>query len=363
MTRRNESPRRAHQQGQAILILVLVLFLAGVSFLVHALSQTDIRNRQAAQTAQALAEAKAALIGYAASVNISTSLSSNPPRPGDLPCPDNHALGSSLAGTSSTPCSGSVIGRLPWRTLDLPDLRDGAGYRLWYAVSSNFKNSPRSGTLNSTTNGTITVRDAGGQIIYDGAGTTGAVAVILAPGSALTRTDGVQQVRDNAGYGNPVNYLDIANNEDNSNFVDGSSANGFIQGPISLASGPGSFNDSLLIISREEILSKVYKRVAGELAGNSNPIVGIQDYYQHHGYYPWAGNSSGTQVPNLLSGSIPYQDISYDSATRNSLLRNGWFIQPNTVYTVSSDQLSAVIATGNPAAKICLNNGAAIRCP
>ena len=30
-------------------------------------------------------------------------------------------------------------GRLPWKTLAIPDLRDGAGERLWYAVSVRFK--------------------------------------------------------------------------------------------------------------------------------------------------------------------------------------------------------------------------------
>ncbi len=58
------------------------------------------------------------------------------------------------------------LGRLPWKTLGLPDLRDAFGERLWYAVSSKHK-----GLLNCTVSpacldmgpeaalGTITVRD------------------------------------------------------------------------------------------------------------------------------------------------------------------------------------------------------------
>ena len=59
------------------------------------------------------------------------------------------------------------LGRLPWKTLGLPDLRDGYAERLWYAVSTRYK-----GLLNCAASracidmtpaqaiGTITVRDS-----------------------------------------------------------------------------------------------------------------------------------------------------------------------------------------------------------
>src|SRR5262249_54990152 len=155
-------------------------------------------------------------------------------------------------GTPATPgvdlsCAAGTIGRLPWKKLGLPDLRDGYGERLWYAVSSNYKNSPRTacanagaaGCLNSDTTGTLTVRNPDGAAVNDATASTGAIAVIIAPGPILRRNDGTLQDRSAAGENLAVNYLDIANvgsNEDNANFVDGN-ANGFINGPVRDASG------------------------------------------------------------------------------------------------------------------------------
>ena len=62
--------------------------------------------------------------------------------PGYLPCPDTDGDGwaeatcGSLDGASG---QASRLGLLPWKTLGLPDLRDGYGERLWYAVSSKYK--------------------------------------------------------------------------------------------------------------------------------------------------------------------------------------------------------------------------------
>ena len=50
-----------------------------------------------------------------------------------------------------------IIGRLPWKTFGLPDLRDGSGERLWYALSPNFRDNPSVSPLNSDTRGSITV--------------------------------------------------------------------------------------------------------------------------------------------------------------------------------------------------------------
>src|SRR5690606_298057 len=94
------------------------------------------------------------------------------------------------------------LGRLPWKTLGLPDLRDGHGERLWYAVSTRHK-----GLLNCAASapcidmspgaavGTITVRDGSGAVIHDGTRPhhgpgAGAAAVVIAPGPPLARLPG-----------------------------------------------------------------------------------------------------------------------------------------------------------------------------
>jgi hypothetical protein len=140
----------------------------------------------------------------------------------------------------------------------IPDLRDGHGERLWYAVSSKHK-----GLLNCAQSracldmspdaalGTITVRDASGAIVHDGRSTdlyaverTGAVAVIIAPGPPLRRLgEAGEQRRTGEDARKPASYLDKApagaGGEDNADFVDRNDAagrarndNGFIQGPV-----------------------------------------------------------------------------------------------------------------------------------
>jgi hypothetical protein len=95
------------------------------------------------------------------------------------------------------------LGRLPWKTLRLPDLRDGAGERLWYAVGTNFKTNTRSdcdplspdpfsGCLNSDAKGTITVLNHDSVPVYNASDpdpltSNGVAAVVIAPGKVLRR--------------------------------------------------------------------------------------------------------------------------------------------------------------------------------
>ncbi len=298
-------PRTTHtimqRQRGAVFIVMLVFMIMGVAaFLVSSLNSSAVQIKRDAATADALAQAKEALIGYAAGVQISSSSLANQPRPGDLPCPDNHAIGSGLEGTSTTPCNVNALGRLPWKTLGLPDLRDSSGERLWYAVSTNFKNSLRIGTLNSDTLGTISIFSPNGTIVNDGSGTTGAVAVVIAPGDALTRQGGSLQDRSAAGSNIASNYLDIAtiggNTIDNASFIDSSATNGFIQGRVRDNNNNLIVNDILLVISQDNIMQAIQKRVVGEVRQCLIEYASL-----NNGRYPWA-------VPT--TDLINYQDIS-----------------------------------------------------
>src|SRR5688572_16802996 len=165
----------ARQRGQAMLLTVLLLAV-GVAGLVYTLA-TPARFSLAADatTSAALAQAKVALIGRAA---LDQTI------PGSLPCPDTDNDGSAeLFAGNDCP---SYVGRLPWRTLGLPDLRDGNGERLWYALSPNFRDHSTGGALNSSTAGTLSV--AGTQPA------AGLAAIVFAPGSVVARA-GVTQAR------------------------------------------------------------------------------------------------------------------------------------------------------------------------
>jgi hypothetical protein len=325
-----------NQGGAALILLVFVLSLVMTAYLLHTLDSTAIQNDKNRKTAQALSQAKQALLGYAASADLSsTSCALNCPRPGDLPCPDTNN-----DGVAESSCSGSVIGRLPWKTLGLPDLRDGEGERLWYAVSSRYKKSPRVFPLNSDTAGTITLRDAKNNFLYNGT-SDGLAAVVIAPGSSITRQDSITQVRDAANQNNAVNYLDIAFGEDNQNFVDGNT-NGFIAGPIKNAAGATILNDQVIGITRDEMNQVMENRVLGEVSKEFRTY-----YYSSPGarFYPnpadftdasclgYGDLSAGSncQSKTGFEGRIPTTPPSSYAWDTNSVLRGGnlsnWFQQ------------------------------------
>lgn len=248
------------QQRGAVLMIMLVIMVMGIAaVLISSLSTTALKNARQETTSNALAQAKDALIGRAVS-------DSN--MPGSLPCPDTSGNGSAdLFIGSDCP---NYIGRLPWRTLGLPDLRDGSGERLWYALSPNFRDQtliPH--TINSNTKGTLLVYNADGVSLQTQAGYS-AVAVIFSPGSALgsqTRSTATEQ-------NSAANYLDLANSRNNA------SASGlFIAGAQS-----ETFNDQLLFITTKSLMPLVEQRVAAEVKQ------ALANYYTDSGCncYPWA---------------------------------------------------------------------------
>lgn len=324
---------RRKQRGVALLVMLVIMVMGILTFLVSSLSRSALQIERDQKTSEALAQAKEALIGFSVSVN----LISGSRRPGDLPCPDTDNDGISGDATYTT-CNlqSQRIGRLPWKTLGLPDLRDGSGERLWYAVSTNFKNSTRttctspgqSGCLNSDTTGTISIFAPDGTQLNDGGGSTGVVAVIIAPGETLQRQDSVSQTREcTVGVDcdttdkctsaspttvpkcNPVNYLDVAtvggNTENNASFSDGSSSNGFIQGRIKDSNGNIIVNDQLLVISRDNIMQPIQKRVAAEVK------LCLADYASNNNdRYPWAApitdlGSTYNDSSDVYFGRIP----------------------------------------------------------
>jgi type II secretory pathway pseudopilin PulG len=291
-------PLFRHKLEGSALVMILIILGFAAALLVSALKSNPQIGRDKI-TSAALAQAKEALIGYAASVALTPG---GGPRPGDLPCPDINDDG--IAEASCGNASGSTgqnlrLGRLPWKTLGLPDLRDGNGERLWYAVSNNFKKNTPTSILNSDTFGTITVRDSTGTIVNDGTGSTAAIAVIISPGSVLTRQDGVNQMRDVANANNPVNYLDIGNGEDNAAFVD-SGSDGFINGDVRDVNNNIIVNDRVLAITYGNLMPILEKRVAGEA------LICLTEYAakaSNQGRYPWAAPLNPLAVPSYADAS------------------------------------------------------------
>lgn len=344
------------------MMLILIVSLAAV--LIHSLTLSAINSARQQKTAAALAQAKAALIGYAITYGDTHSNQV----PGYLPCPDtdgNNGLqgeGIGEYGTSScnsNPSSNqdvSVIGRLPWKTLDLSDLRDGDGECLWYAVSGTYKNNPPTGLMNWDTNGQFQVYAADGTQLA-----TQVVAVIFAPGAALSgqnRSDASTPPVAPVCGGNYTasNYLD-AGTVNSINFSNASLSTGnFIQG----TSG-GNINDQMVFITRQDIWNAVQKRTDFQIMdpnhptqlNPNNPLINMTNqvasclinYAKHNAavfinptYYanyslPWpAPLSLGTNALTdyylnanyqdsaaLYAGRVPYSVTNSNSTTHNSL--------------------------------------------
>ena len=291
--------RYAH--GAVLLLALLLVACLAASFAALALAARAATARERA-TERALAQARAALIAYAVDRPINAATG-----PGYLPCPDLDGDGwaeSTCGSLDGATGQASRLGLLPWKTLGLPQLRDGAGERLWYAVSTKYK-----GLLNCAASsacvdmtpahapGTITVRAADGTVVHDGTAGSGAVAVVLAPGPALERieADGARlQSRacapgdcdadgaciasppQRAAPCDPRNFLDRAPDaalaEDNADFIDRSDAagraqngNGFIMGPVRFGDRVW-VNDRLAVVAYDDVMPRIMARVALEVA-------------------------------------------------------------------------------------------------
>lgn len=295
------------------------------------LNANNIQAMRAEKTANALIEAKNALLGYAVTVDISGSCASTCPRPGDLPCPDMDNDGEAetwcgnAAGTTSQT---ERLGRLPWKTLGLDDLRDGNGDRLWYAISNNFKNNTKTPALNNHTLGTINITDFGGSVSANATGTTGAVAVIFSTGTPLTRQDGIQQLRSVANENTANHYLDNALGEDNADFVD-STANGFVKGVVRDAAGDIILNDQLLVISQKDLFNAIDTKVLKEVKA------ALTTYYNANNYYPMPASFADTNC--LGTATVP--------ACTSGLLNEGRI--PATILPVAWDATSILRAASN----------------
>ena len=114
------------QKGAAIIILAAIVSLVILIFVVKNLNGRQLEALRKDKTAKALFEAKNALLGWTVLRGVSGAPSTA--TPGQLPCPEDLTLiGTPNEGNAITSCSSllPVVGRLPWRSLGLGDLRDG----------------------------------------------------------------------------------------------------------------------------------------------------------------------------------------------------------------------------------------------
>jgi type II secretory pathway pseudopilin PulG len=297
------------QHGGALLVMLVILVMGITTVFVTSLSGTAIQNHRNHSSAEALAKAKEALIGYAVTygdINLAKSH-------GYLPCPDDDGSSGANSEGSSEACGDtdvSKLGRLPWRTLDLPALFDGASECLWYAVSGNYKSTRSSPPLLNW--------DNPGQLhVYDIDGVTEInpgeiVAVVIAPGAPLSSNT------DRAGNNAPTcggNYTPSAYLENDT--VHSINNADVSQGKFILPhkdSDTVSTNDQIVFITRQDIWNGIQKRIARQAKKCLDDYAAtvVPPNTTPSNKYPWAVPLSDataapgrTGTPNVRFGRFP----------------------------------------------------------
>lgn len=306
------------QRGYAMLGIIAVLGVAATTVVVTSLSATAVHNEQNRRTSSALALAKQALIASAASSST---------RPGSLPCPDTDNDGlSDLAAGSCT----NLIGRLPWQTLGLPDLRDSSGERLWYALSQQFRDA---NTINNTTTGELHVT---GTLTA-----ANAAAIVFAAGAPVNG-----QVRNAEHVFTPTQYIES------------------YTGPTTfVASDTGSsYNDQLMVITATDIFSVVDRRIAKEvqnsLTAYSQAMAGKLPWYSTGcsgsspiscpTVFPQPGQPTpGVPLPATGTGYLPTNDAALNAVLPAWFVPNQWNAVVN--YSADSDCVFGVSTCGKTA--------------
>jgi len=276
--------QQKRQRGAALMVMLVILSMGASAMLLSSLNSVTPRLARDRVTAAALAQAKEALIGYAA----------NSSKPGQLPCPENtSSIGYPLEGQAKSSCSLPAIGRLPWRTLGLGPLSDGNGELLWYVISPGFRTSP----INS---------DTPAQLTVDGIPNS-AVAIVFSAGSPI---NGQSHPPLTPGTAPDITqYLELSNN--------------VVSSTSFISTGPSStFNDRLLLITHKDLFSVIERRVVAEIKQcfneyATNPL--------NMGRYPWATPitdfTNYRDNTNQLFGRIPNTPFTNTAITG---MNNSW---------------------------------------
>lgn len=327
-----------NQNGAALIIFAVIFALAATAFLISQLDGSGVKNERNKNNALILSKAKTALIGYAIGV-IGTGQ-----RPGDLIMPDSFAVSEAPVNYDGTADSGCLdatkvnglplinsdinmrcLGRLPWKDLGLSisgsSENDSNGIMPWYAVSANLVDPTCMAVLNSSTLNLannpppapldctgatlpypwLTVRDASGNILSN------RVAAVIFLSGAVRGA----QSRPSAPLGFANQYLDtlVVPVGCAAPCVPGTYGNADMNNDFIVASegmplaATNNFNDQLVYITAEELMTAVVTRAAGEARSV------LKGYRGQNSNYPYAAPlgsavnnfiSSGTNVAGML---------------------------------------------------------------
>lgn len=284
------------QQGMMLIMLVFILGLIVTSYLLHALNPGAIKIERDKKTVVTLAEAKIALLSYVLTKPAGNIF-------GYFPNPDLGQINFLKEGDSAETAGDKnaiVIGKLPWRSLGISPLKDGANECLWYIVSGHFKNNPKTGdALNWDTQGQIDVVDKMGNVIK-----ANLTALIVSPGGPLSsqnRTRAIAEWDQCGGNYDARNYLDPFSAEV---AIDGE-VNYFINTPNN-SRAPNTnnkqfvlinnvdYNDRFLFVTVDDIFSLINRR--SDFSAHINALLDDADFKAHLQAVSINGNKGTKEV-------------------------------------------------------------------
>lgn len=301
--REHRPPRR--ERGIAMVAIVSLLALISAYMIANGLSRTsaELLGERERRSMEALRQAKAALIAYAASEQWQQFRSCDtlpipcPIQPGALPCPDRND-----DGGSDGLCSNALtrVGKLPWKTLGIDDLRDASGERLWYAVSSNFRKYPYPASgytiINSDTQGQLTVTGT--------APANNVIAIVFAPGQPIGAQDRSTAPND------PAAYLE--------GFTAGATDYTF----TTTALASDTHNDRLLVITHADLFSVVEPVVVGLIERDVKPQIfaatGGTSYFERWDAFPFPSTFANPDPGTNGTGTTRAQSAYVGSISETS---------------------------------------------
>jgi type II secretory pathway pseudopilin PulG len=268
-----ESSRARHgQRGFALLVTLLVLVIGAATVFISARSTSGDGAREQASS-RLLADAHRAVNTYA-------QFGGTNNKPGALPCPDtSEPDDAGNAGVAGSHCQGTpdpvYLGRMPWRTVDLPDDSGHTGPGIWYAIDGDYQDHTQPGALNAESAAGLTLLGAG----LPGTGQP-RVAVLIVPGPALAGQEGRPgtDVED---------YLEGENADGDTTFRD--------------CSDVADCNDRVIGITRDQLFDRVQRRVVDGIAR------ALDNAEERLGHLPWAsafGDSTMSCEPDLTRGRL-----------------------------------------------------------
>jgi len=284
-----------HQSGAVLYALLLSLlgFAGYMAYAQGSANQARLESTRAQQAAMALA--REALIARAAN---------DTNRPGSLPCPAQWkptTPGDGRADLLAGQHCPSLIGRLPWSTLDIPQPVDDNQNTLWYVIAPGLRDHQSANPINS---------DSATGLSLNGKGDI--AALIIRPGAPLPG----QKRPSN----NPADYLEASLSQNN---------------PRDFKTAPES-NDSILSITRGSLMAAVELRIAHKLRDC------LSAYARQTGRYPWPAPLSsnfGEGRSGSRFGRVPlsqpandgegeHQPMAWTSASCNFLAEpNSWWYE------------------------------------